>query len=398
MDSGTSCDPARYPPAMSRTVPIQETQDDTFAGLLERLAHRAQHGDAPLSRQHPAVLLNTKKTERTTKSSEGMELSYEKALRLHGRRRIEEDVDLNVDELRSKPIPAPASPVQSNAVRASHSHPAPARKIADPDPASTLKRQKEASANRDLSRVSAKASSGKTATPNSRQTQSSPKPPKSRSGKPARNRATRARSAMESSLPTDALASSLPKPQSSSSAQNSVKTSIPRKAGDKKRPQKLHSQDSSSHRKRAPHSAMANETISSKLVTKKMPSAECSQASVLHTQIERISEQRKSIISVRLNEEEFSRLRSRASESGVSVSAYMRSCVLDAEHLRYQVKQALAEMRAYSHPLDSNQITSSSALARSTGSGFAHLGTWSRVIAKSATFFFGLWFFPRRGA
>jgi hypothetical protein len=60
--------------------------------------------------------------------------------------------------------------------------------------------------------------------------------------------------------------------------------------------------------------------------------------------------QRQSIVSIRLNAVESQQLRQRAAESGISVSAYMRSCVLEAEHLRAQVKQALAELRA-SHPL-----------------------------------------------
>lgn len=56
--------------------------------------------------------------------------------------------------------------------------------------------------------------------------------------------------------------------------------------------------------------------------------------------------QRRTIVSVRLTEGEFACLRDRAEESGISVSAYMRSCVVDAEQLRAQVKRALAEMRA----------------------------------------------------
>jgi hypothetical protein len=59
-------------------------------------------------------------------------------------------------------------------------------------------------------------------------------------------------------------------------------------------------------------------------------------------------DQRSSILSIRLTEVESTRLRERASESGISVSAYMRSCVVEADELRAQVKMALAEMRAYS--------------------------------------------------
>jgi hypothetical protein len=56
--------------------------------------------------------------------------------------------------------------------------------------------------------------------------------------------------------------------------------------------------------------------------------------------------QRKSIVSIRLTDPEFAILRDRADESGISVSAYMRSCVLEAETLRAQVKQAMSEMRS----------------------------------------------------
>ena len=50
-------------------------------------------------------------------------------------------------------------------------------------------------------------------------------------------------------------------------------------------------------------------------------------------------------ISVRLSPEDAKMLRRRASESQLSVSDYMRSCVLEADQLRAQVKQALAEMK-----------------------------------------------------
>jgi hypothetical protein len=58
--------------------------------------------------------------------------------------------------------------------------------------------------------------------------------------------------------------------------------------------------------------------------------------------------QRKSIVSIRLTDPEIAMLRERADESEISVSAYMRSCVLEAETLRAQVKQAMAEMRSLS--------------------------------------------------
>uniref|UniRef100_E6PYQ1 Uncharacterized protein n=1 Tax=mine drainage metagenome TaxID=410659 RepID=E6PYQ1_9ZZZZ len=62
----------------------------------------------------------------------------------------------------------------------------------------------------------------------------------------------------------------------------------------------------------------------------------------------RIVDQRCSTISVRLRDAEAERLRRRAEESEMSISAYLRSCVLEADQLRAQVKQALAELRMLS--------------------------------------------------
>ena len=50
-------------------------------------------------------------------------------------------------------------------------------------------------------------------------------------------------------------------------------------------------------------------------------------------------------ISVRLSAAEAKTLRRRADESELSVSDYLRSCVLEADQLRAQVKQVLAEVR-----------------------------------------------------
>jgi len=51
-------------------------------------------------------------------------------------------------------------------------------------------------------------------------------------------------------------------------------------------------------------------------------------------------------VTVRLSEEECAQLRARAAESGLTVSAYLRSCTFEAEILRAQVKEALAELRS----------------------------------------------------
>lgn len=51
-------------------------------------------------------------------------------------------------------------------------------------------------------------------------------------------------------------------------------------------------------------------------------------------------------VTIRLSKAECVRLHSRASEAGLTVSAYMRSCTFEAERLRAQVKAALAELKA----------------------------------------------------
>lgn len=51
-------------------------------------------------------------------------------------------------------------------------------------------------------------------------------------------------------------------------------------------------------------------------------------------------------VTIRLSEAECLQLRARAAESGLTVSAYLRSCTFEAESLRAQVKEALAQLRA----------------------------------------------------
>jgi hypothetical protein len=50
-------------------------------------------------------------------------------------------------------------------------------------------------------------------------------------------------------------------------------------------------------------------------------------------------------VTVRLSESECAQLRARAAETGLTVSAYLRSCTFEVESLRAQVKDALAQMR-----------------------------------------------------
>jgi hypothetical protein len=66
----------------------------------------------------------------------------------------------------------------------------------------------------------------------------------------------------------------------------------------------------------------------------------------LQTGTERESDLRSASVTIRLSRTECARLHQRAAEAGLTVSAYLRSCAVEAEALRAQVKQALAEMKA----------------------------------------------------
>lgn len=53
-----------------------------------------------------------------------------------------------------------------------------------------------------------------------------------------------------------------------------------------------------------------------------------------------------SSVTIRMSQTECEQLRERAAEAGLTISAYLRSCTFEAEALRAQVKQALAELRS----------------------------------------------------
>jgi hypothetical protein len=58
-----------------------------------------------------------------------------------------------------------------------------------------------------------------------------------------------------------------------------------------------------------------------------------------------VRELRSASVTVRLNKVECTRLRQRATEAGLTVSAYLRSCALEVDALRTQVKDTLAEFK-----------------------------------------------------
>ena len=53
-------------------------------------------------------------------------------------------------------------------------------------------------------------------------------------------------------------------------------------------------------------------------------------------------------ITIRLSDAECAQVRQRATDAGLTMSAYLRSCVLEAEILREQVKEALTQFRSVS--------------------------------------------------
>ncbi len=105
--------------------------------------------------------------------------------------------------------------------------------------------------------------------------------------------------------------------------------------------------------------------------------------------------QRNSIVSIRLTDWELARLRDRAGESGISVSAYMRSCVLEAETLRTQVKQAMAEMRSLT--LAPGRLPLHS-LAVSQGERVETSGDWVRSLVRTMVLLLSPLFPFRRSA
>lgn len=58
-----------------------------------------------------------------------------------------------------------------------------------------------------------------------------------------------------------------------------------------------------------------------------------------------VDERKCASITIRMSQAECGQLRERAAEAGMTVSAYLRSCTFEAEALRTQVKEALAELR-----------------------------------------------------
>lgn len=76
-------------------------------------------------------------------------------------------------------------------------------------------------------------------------------------------------------------------------------------------------------------------------------------------------------VTIRMSKAECERLHRRATEAGVTVSAYVRSCTFEADALRAQVKAALAELRNAGTKGANEQGNKEINLARV----FAHVGS-----------------------
>jgi hypothetical protein len=73
----------------------------------------------------------------------------------------------------------------------------------------------------------------------------------------------------------------------------------------------------------------------------------------------------------------------------------MRSCIVDADQLRAQVKQALAEMRSLSARPEPSRFPT---LATSSNHGSAAGADWFRLLMRSAAFLLSPLFPFRRSA
>ena len=86
------------------------------------------------------------------------------------------------------------------------------------------------------------------------------------------------------------------------------------------------------------------------------PSVELNSPAPIEPALSRSSHKTASI-TFRLTAEEHALLQTRAMEAGLSISAYLRSCVFEAESLRSQVKEALLQMQSASLPTTPLAVT-----------------------------------------
>ncbi len=97
------------------------------------------------------------------------------------------------------------------------------------------------------------------------------------------------------------------------------------------------------------------------------PSFAASTESGLSAPSDTLAENRKSAsITIRLSKPERALLHQRAAAAGLTVSAYLRSCFLDAENLRAQVKETLAQLCSATPALTPKPVSSATQPSRSS--------------------------------
>jgi hypothetical protein len=411
---------------MRRNAVVQDSAGESFAGLMEHLTRHSEpeaseSGFAP--RNSSAVVLNSISGSSSRSASrsllpvakvkighgaampESTPLSYEKALRLHARRRPGSNANLDL------PAAAPPSVASQAAAGSSTRSQTTARKPAKHGQtlAHTQGIANPASEKPGILKAPAKAASR------------SRRPAKQAEVRPGAKFATQSQSKASSSKPSpkarrpaDAQSST----HAASSSFTSRKRSSAAISGSRHKPKprkpavgplQPDSTGGSSHA--APSDAVsefdARENIlpmgeDRSLTTVERCDLQWSPAGPLQSigtlgQMARTAQMdlRQAIVSLRLTDVELLRLKDRARESGISVSAYMRSCILDADQLRAQVKQALAEMRALSAMPEPSRFP---ALAAPENHGPNHSGDWFRLLMRSAAFLLSPLFPFRRSA
>ena len=405
---------------MNRTVSSNHAGKESFESLLERLTRRTADSQANLQADLDSDFVSgsgtgvasLQGTRRRTlapvaevksggSKADSMPLSYEKALRLHARRNLDPDTDLRNPE----------------------------KEVASPD---ALKAGRDGGIPLEQSHKSHRAGSATARSAGQRTDQGQELVPagkrtgrrKPEAAGTAAKPAVARRGAAQASVPTvpaphrtpvpgPKRASAVPRSQkteeSTAAKSQSGSRSVARKDAGKSWKNSGTAAEPETHLTHLPHTAGAKTVAPVVQRVRQRTRKNETQAEELGLQVQQTHlqlEHRHAVVSIRLNDTEIERLRQRAAESGISVSAYMRSCVLDAEHLRAQVKQALAEMRASIQPMSLPAEPMSSAgpvqfpsrLAVLDGIGSGGGGAWSRLLWKSATFLLGPWFFFRHRA
>lgn len=440
---------------MSRTVNSDCASSDSFESLLDRLTRRASASDSsmhaasgfdstfesinassPLLRRVMPPVTEARSAESKSSSSDSMPLSYEKALRLHARRNLVADTDLrnthqqNSDVAqsnrglqktsRARAVSTPPTQQSRRAGSSSgmSSNPIPLATPVHPSSGNgkhTLNRNGNRPAKPEFKGDKRAGTPGTQTTPRVSLHNPTPATPKASlstfpaaaQAKPsAPSRADR----RQAITAQDAIKSS--KVRRSGSQDKSVGRSASGRADGRSgsisqmnRPVRTIAGDANPN---GPNN-FAAKTIASRRQPVRHNTPQRDELALELQLVKLQLEHRHSVVSIRLNDTEIERLRERAAESGISVSAYMRSCVLDAERLRAQVKEALAEMRASMQPsnpaLSRPQPLQGEAAPLSasqpshlpvlSGIGFRGESAWSRLLLKSATFLLGPWFFFR---